>query len=343
MRESFARHWLVLIIAVSTPSVFVATMVIASSGGSDTATVPGAVSLESEPVAPAPGATTPAPDEPLATGRDHVLDLTTGVATPLPPIITGSVGRAVKAASGSLSPRYAAAPGGSWLAYVGIGGEGNVQIFIASVTGHGIRQMTHDPVGARSPAWSPDGKSIAYLGYGRGDVRNLFVLELRAGKPRQVTRAAHGLWETQFTPDGSSLLYTGGSESAPVLRTVPVTGGKSTLLIGASGGLNDAGNGSLSPDGSLITYQASGTPPSGGHCGPCRLVANSDGTNKRVIPECFVSNPAGTWSPDGSRIVCSDGDGDAVMVVDVATGAARPVADGRSAIWLGADTLLVET
>jgi len=39
--------------------------------------------------------------------------------------------------------------------------------------------------------------------------------------------------------------------------------------------------------------------------GALRFVANADGTELRSIPE-GGSNPAGTSSPDGSRIVCSD-------------------------------------
>jgi len=75
------------------------------------------------------------------------------------------------------------------------------------------------------------------------------------------------------------------------------------------------------------------------------LVANADGTERRIIPG-WDSNPAGTWSPDGSRIVThwqrELGTPDRIMVVDVATGDASLVADGKRAIWLNRHTLLVE-
>jgi len=54
------------------------------------------------------------------------------------------------------------------------------------------------------------------------------------------------------------------------------------------------------------------------------------------------SNPAGTWSPDGVRIVCSDYSGKNILVVNVATGAASRVAKGRHAIWLDGHRLLVD-
>ena len=98
-------------------------------------------------------------------------------------------------------------------------------------------------------------------------------------------------------------------------------------------------NGSLSPDGSLVTFLGSQI----GGPGPRRWVANTDGTERRLLPDVYGipcrSTPAGTWSPDGSRIVCSEAS--KVIVVDIATGAATPVAYGRGAIWLDDHTLLV--
>jgi hypothetical protein len=57
-------------------------------------------------------------------------------------------------------------------------------------------------------------------------------------------------------------------------------------------------------------------------------------------PDCAA--PTGSTdfrSPDGSRIVCSEAT--RIIVIDIATGAASPVAQGRGAIWLDDLTLLV--
>jgi Tol biopolymer transport system component len=273
---------------------------------------------------------------------DYVIDLNTGEMTPLPKAIIRSLGVTSK------SGQYAVAPGpGSLLAYVGTGDDWNAQIFIAGraaggspgIDGTPPRQVTHDPIGATSPAWSPDGTRIAYVGHGGGDARNLFVLDVATGESTQITNGTHVLVgeRLQFTPDGSSLLYTGGSNQSPELRTVPVAGGKSTLLIGQGGGMADTGTGSLSPDGSLVTFLGSEV----GGPGPGMWVANADGTERRSLPGC-ESNPAGTWSPDGNRIVCGDWRRNVIIVVDIATGNASRVADGTWAIWLDRHTLLVE-
>lgn len=328
----------------------------------------GAQSAGPAPSVPGKKATTPgdnasADSEVLVTKSgvpkvDYTIDLSTGVMTPLPDSIIRSLAKsrglldgAIEAARlSTLGPRYAASPDGSQLAFVGTSvDDGTPQIFIAGIDGAGVRQMTNGPTGSWAPAWSPDGTRIAYNGSWQSDVRELFVLDVDTGKSTQITAGSHRrYWDPQFTPDGSSLIYSGGNS----IRTVPVAGGKITLLIGPSRGLEEAGNGSLSPDGSLVTFQGGGFPREvGGHCGPCRFVANADGTERRIIPG-YEANPAGTWSPDGSRIVdlscrgpesaenCSPPS--SVTVVDVATGAASHVALGNGAIWVDDHTLLVE-
>jgi Tol biopolymer transport system component len=316
-----AQRYEGLIGAVAIFAIAVAVLVVAS--GSD--------ERHGRPAASgSPPLTRPGPPD-----VDYVIDLNTGVMTPLPDSIIRTQGPQTAFAT---APRYAVSPDGSLLAYVGNGDGGNLQIFMARIDGSGARQMTHDPKGARSPAWSPDGASIAYEGHaGSADVSNLFVLDVRTRASTQITDGARGLSGSapQFTTDGSSLLYTGGSQERPVLRTVPVTGGKSTLLLGAGRGLHDAGNGSLSPDGSLMTFLASETTGPG----PGRWVAKADGSERRELPSC-VSDPAGTWSPDGGRIVCSDERG--IIVIDIATGDTSRVADGKGAIWLDRHRLLVE-
>ena len=251
-----------------------------------------------------------------------LLDLRTGEATPL-------------AENLGAGHSYAASPDGTRFAYVGAGDHGDHQIFIADIDGTEVRQMTHDLTSPNWPAWSPDGTMISYEGFDYGS--GIFVIDVATGGSTQITDEGgnHG-GPYQFTPDSSSLLIPGGSSGSWVLRTLPVSGDKAMILTGPHRGLFDVGNVSLSPDGSLVTFLASEGPHGPG---PRRYVADSDGTDQRHIPG-YISDLAGTWSPDGSRIVCSNGNG--IIVVDIATGDASPVAEGRRAIWLDDHTLLVE-
>jgi Tol biopolymer transport system component len=287
------------------------------------------------PAVPRPRVTVPPVPAIVAPEVDSVLDLNTGEVTPLPPAITDSLGPAMT------RPRYAASPDGSTLAYVGVGDGDSFQIFVAGIDGSGVRQVTDDRFGADAPAWSPDGATIAYLGHhGHVDRIGIFVLDVASGEATRVIDVPRAgfVWPT-FTPDGSSILYCDGDSSRPVLRTIPIAGGKSKILFGRGrGGMADACNGSLSPDGSLMTMMGSEI----GGPGANRFVANADGTHLRYIPG-RGSNPAGTWSPDGSRIVAAEFDNaGGIIVVDIATGTASRVADGGWAIWLDDHTLLIE-
>jgi hypothetical protein len=292
---------------------------------------------------------------------DYVIDLNTDVMTPLPEAIIRTAGETAEGSWPGWLPsprrcqgvacgdaRYVASPDGSLLAYVGTGDEGTPQIFIAGIDGTGVRQMTHDPTGAISPAWSPDGTMIAYATVAgtRDGFTGLFVLDVATGESRQVTDGP-GLTDVglQFTPGGSSLLYTGVNCPSGCLRTVPIAGGPSTVLIGPGTDawefLSFAANGSLSPDGTLVTFFGGGA----GLGDPGPFVANADGTGLRALYSCFDAIPAGTWSPDGSRIACNEAlppTYKIVVVVDVATGDVWRVAKGRAATWLDDHTLLVE-
>lgn len=293
------------------------------------------------PAAPGPSPRVVAPIQ--ARTVDHIIDLNTGVVAEVPDSIFRSLSRAA-----GENNHYAVSPDGSRLAYVALGAAGKMQIFVASTDGSEILQMTHGSRDARSPAWSPDGTRIVYETNGAGAPSKLFILDVRSVVSTEVGVDSSVLGEPQFTPDGSSLIYTSGTNQSPVIRTVPATGGKSRILVGPPPGpalvgqLSDAGNGSLSPDGSLITYLAS----ENSRPGPRRWVANADGSGRRPIPG-WIANPAGSWSPDGTRIVCAelgnDGSEPFIVVVDVATGRATRVAEGGGlAIWLDDHTLLVD-
>jgi Tol biopolymer transport system component len=79
------------------------------------------------------------------------------------------------------------------------------QIYTASRTGGGLKQLTHGQLSSSSPSWSPDGRRIAYqhsLEYGY----RLDVLDLRRHRVTHPYRAGISF---VWSPDGTRLAYDG--------------------------------------------------------------------------------------------------------------------------------------
>ena len=270
----------------------------------------------------------------IAPKVDYVIDLNTGVMTPLPEAIIRSVGQVGRA--GSAPPATRPRPMDPCSPTSGPATKGAARSSSPASTAAGVRQVTHDPRGATSPAWSPDGTMIAYKGYGG----ILFVLDVATGESTPISDAVRdGSWaQPQFTPDGSSLLYTDGSRT--LQRAPDRAGRRREEHCPDRSGRGHGRRGERFAVARRFARDHDGqrdrrprrAPVRGQHrrhrnCDPCPWTA---------------SNPAGTWSPDGSRIVCSDYSGKRIVVVDIATGEASPVAKGSGAIWLDRHTLLVE-
>jgi hypothetical protein len=280
---------------------------------------------------------------------DYLLDLESGAMTPLPESIVGEKypGKwgEVWGATG-----YAASPDGSRLAYSAPGDNGKPQIFVAKLDGTGIDKVTHNLKAAYSLAWSPDGSKIAYIGRLGDEPLNIFVLDLATGASTQLTfESALPFGQPfsgapSFSPDGSSIVYVvspweeGSEHREYEVRTVPVTGGESLRLMGGQfrGGRLSGQAFSLSPDGSLLSYNCEGF---GALC-----IANADGTDARVLARPTAGNGifAGSWSPDGTRIPYLEFLPQDVFILDVATGQATYVAEGAWPTWLDDHTLIIE-
>jgi dipeptidyl aminopeptidase/acylaminoacyl peptidase len=106
-------------------------------------------------------------------------------------------------------------PDGNWIAY-------NVRqyslksntyvsnIFIQSIDGKTVKQMTASSFKDLVPTWSPDGKTIAFVSNRSGSYQ-IYIMALDGGEPRRISNISTGVSpgnNLMWSPDGKSIAFT---------------------------------------------------------------------------------------------------------------------------------------
>ncbi|MFI9503492.1 serine hydrolase [Nocardia sp. NPDC052566] len=131
------------------------------------------------------------------------------------------------------------------------------------------------------PRWSPDGRTIAFLRAEDGPAQ-LWLLPAAGGEPERITELPLGAGEPVWSPDGTRIAFT-----APV----------------------DTTGSSLDPHAPVHitsrTYKIDGTGWLRGFRSHIFVLDLADGSIRQVTDGDFhAGTPA--WSPDGTRLVCTD-------------------------------------
>ncbi len=77
------------------------------------------------------------------------------------------------------------------------------QIYVKSIDGGNVKQLTDGAASASSPRWSPDGKKIAYVTGGQ-----IWVMEDDGDDKEQVTKISTGAAGPVWSPDGKWIAFT---------------------------------------------------------------------------------------------------------------------------------------
>jgi Tol biopolymer transport system component len=200
-------------------------------------------------------------------------------------------------------------PDGKSVAYAaGKPGDRADHIFLRSLDGKTVKQLTMEDANDASPAFSPDGSLIAFTRdktYNWGGLASnwdaggvLCVIRTDGTAFREVTKGGSIASEPHFSPDGKSILFWEDEG----LYTVASDGSQPPKRID---GLN-AGEAVYSPDGRSIAFS------SGRYAPDCRIfTARADGTGVRRIAyprDGLPARPGGgcfrpAFTPDGKRIL----------------------------------------
>jgi len=108
---------------------------------------------------------------------------------------------------------------------------GHYQIFVVSVDGTGLTNLTPSLAGASRPAWSPDGSRIAFTLGG-----NIWTMNADGSGVAQLTTLSAGTVANivAWSPDGRQLLFSQSPQNGVIVRTLYVvrigTGGQPLKL-----------------------------------------------------------------------------------------------------------------
>jgi Tol biopolymer transport system component len=108
-------------------------------------------------------------------------------------------------------PRVTLSPDGRSAAYYDNLG-GNVDIYLASLSGGRPRRLTHDRGWDTGPAWSPDGGKIAFVRRPSDEAVDTTIYVMSRNGSRQRRMAALGAYSPVWSPDGHKIAFLRGKQ-----------------------------------------------------------------------------------------------------------------------------------
>ena len=204
------------------------------------------------------------------------------------------------------------------IAYVTKAG-GRHTLWVTDADGEGAQSALASPEPIISPAWSPDGRELAYVSF-ESRKAVVYVQEIASGRRRTLANFRGSNSAPAWSPDGRQLAMTlsrdGGSQLFVMGRD-----GEGLKRLTSSGAIDTEAT--WAPDGRQIYFVSD----RGGSPQVYRLPAAGGNAERVTFDGAYNISPA--LSADGKLLayVARSGGAFRVQVMELATGATRPLGD----------------
>jgi len=188
-------------------------------------------------------------------------------------------------------------PDGRSMVYISDVG-GREQLFVRSLDGREVRQLTTDSADHEDPAWSPDGKTIAFVYIKEGHAQ-VALIPATGGAIDILTSTGERVIHPNWSPDGKKVVYCADDDLKPpkknpaAIKVIDLSTRRVRILI--SGGVNTYPV--WSPDGQLLAFRRMVEDTNSEV-----FLADSAGHHQRNISNSPAFDGWPAWSPDGRLI-----------------------------------------
>lgn len=97
-------------------------------------------------------------------------------------------------------------PDGKWLVFASTRHSAQPDLYLKTVDGRAVTQLTSDPAADVQPCFSPDGRTILFASM-RGGNWDIWSVGLNGGQARQITHSPLHEVHPSFAPDGKRFVY----------------------------------------------------------------------------------------------------------------------------------------
>jgi Tol biopolymer transport system component len=167
------------------------------------------------------------------------------------------------------------------------------QISIMNADGTGRTRLTHNSASNVAPAISPDGSQIVFVS-DRDGTDHVYLMDIDGGGQRRLTDSPGAEGEPTWSPTGARIYFRKRlDDNRSAICSVNTDGSD---FVQVTDGSIHYMRASLSPDGTVMLAVSVSR-------GFELYLMDSDGTNRRRIPNVSGGVAFASWSPDGKKIV----------------------------------------